>query len=896
MKNIPNNEIWYTTSDNSITNNFDAYAFGSQLLSNTYKDGICKLKFSNDITVIGESAFALNEDIETIILPNSITKIDVGAFSACQGLQEIYIPNSVVEIGECAFGLCVNLMKFSGKFATKDGLCLIVNGIINQFALGNEMHEYSIPTEVSEIGWSSFSDSTLKKVILHENITKIGHSAFCGCENLEEINIPNSVTTIEDAAFQDCVNLKSCFIPKSVLNLGVNVFDGCNDISIIYEDSSKDETENNDLDSLLKKYAEVINVKSNEWKYSGDSSATFVRVPDGVEVITSDAFEACEDVETIYIPSSVKDVDAWAFSDLENLCRFESKYTSEDGKCLIINNTLVGFAGKNLFEYKLPNGITNIAPQAFRCNNYLCSIDIPNGVRTIGYQAFFMCKNLKTVKFPNSLHLIAESAFYNCSSLKKINIPQSVKIIGESAFSECKYLEEITFPDNLAKTKGNIFSGCTNLKNISSQLISNDGRSLVIDGILISYIETTPIDEYRIPNNIKEVAKCAFFGNRSIVKIYIPQSVTKIGSSAFQGCDKLIAVEFESDIPPRFGYASFYGNSSRLVIYVPMGTISKYKKALKEANMDDVLVLDKTKNEDVFHEIVYGNAYDKRISNEKLLSIGISYEREGNEEASISVYEKLVNRKYNDDYPYRELISIYKKRKDVENEIRILSLAMKYLPNRGNSHHKYRTRYERLSSASQNAIYPTKVDIPKIDVKKGDLYEDAILKLPEFNFYYKGYGIIPRTTASQDKTIIDINEYFKTIIDDAEVAYAKKDYTTATVLYERVIQENYWKTDIWDKLIKLYSKAELYDDEIRVLRQGIKHFSQLRDKRLEYVTKLAQKYNALDFLNQRINSGGKIQYYMGRFDLYNPYSIVEKWKERLEKKLKWKEHLSKKSR
>ena len=89
-----------------------------------------------------------------------------------------------------------------------------------------------------------------------------------------------------------------------------------------------------------------------------------------------------------------------------------------------------------------------------------------------------------------------------------------------------------------------------------------------------------------------------------------------------------------------------------------------------------------------------------------------------------------------------------------------------------------------------------------------------------------------------------------------------------------------------DRLIKIYAKAKLFEDEIRVLQYGISHFSTLRDRRLNYVTKLAEKYNATDFLNQRIDSGGKITYYNGIFELYNPFPIIEKWEERLNKKLK----------
>ena len=89
----------------------------------------------------------------------------------------------------------------------------------------------------------------------------------------------------------------------------------------------------------------------------------------------------------------------------------------------------------------------------------------------------------------------------------------------------------------------------------------------------------------------------------------------------------------------------------------------------------------------------------------------------------------------------------------------------------------------------------------------------------------------------------------------------------------------------YDRLIKIYSKAKLHEEEIRILKIGIEHFKQLREKRLAYVMHLAHKYHAVEFAQERINNGKKITYYNGLFELYNPFPIVEKWELRLQKLL-----------
>ena len=134
--------------------------------------------------------------------------------------------------------------------------------------------------------------------------------------------------------------------------------------------------------------------------------------------------------------------------------------------------------------------------------------------------------------------------------------------------------------------------------------------------------------------------------------------------------------------------------------------------------------------------------------------------------------------------------------------------------------------------------------------------------------------------------IWEIQRYFKKLIESAEAAEAKGDYAYAADVYEQIVGEKYWMTAPYDKLIKIYSKAKLYNEEIRVIQLSINHFKSLRAKRLEYVMGLAKKYNAVEFFNQRLEGGGKITYYSGVFELYNPFSIIDKWKERLNKKMK----------
>lgn len=304
----------------------------------------------------------------------------------------------------------------------------------------------------------------------------------------------------------------------------------------------------------------------------------------------------------------------------------------------------------------------------------------------------------------------------------------------------------------------------------------------------------------------------------------------------------------------------------------------------KDANDRRFIVVNKAKWQKAVDEMSKRSAQEKEIAlTASLNNEGIELEKNGKEDEAIIVYEKNVSRRCTATHSYDRLLVIYRKRKDIDNELRIAKLASAIFPKEA----KYQKRISGLMSTPFDIQLPIKAEIHNPTIKHGDLFEQKILELPEFDFYNGGgESNANKVGRSELSPIWEIQRYFKVLIEAADMAESKKDYENAAAIYEQIIGENYWMPTPCDRLIKIYAKAKLVDDEIRVLRYGIEHFSKLRNDRLDYVKRLAQKYNAVDFLNQRIESGGKITYYNGVFELYNPFSIIEKWKERLNKKLK----------
>ena len=79
-------------------------------------------------------------------------------------------------------------------------------------------------------------DLTVECVVLDEQVTSIGESAFDGCKNLVRAELGPNVKEIGGSAFCGCHHLHEITIPASVKRIGACAFRGCGLTAAVFED------------------------------------------------------------------------------------------------------------------------------------------------------------------------------------------------------------------------------------------------------------------------------------------------------------------------------------------------------------------------------------------------------------------------------------------------------------------------------------------------------------------------------------------------------------------------------------------------------------------------------------------------------------------------------------
>ena len=362
-------------------------------------------------------------------------------------------------------------------------------------------------------------------------------------------------------------------------------------------------------------------------KYSGKES--HVVIPYGIDNIENRAFENCDFIEKITIPSSIKSIGYAAFKGCKNLkevhindmsawceIKFDSSIYSNPlfyAKKLYLN-------GKIVEHLVIPDDVTTIKKGTFSYCSCIVSVTIPQTVTVIEERAFSDCYSISRVNIagitqwlniefkdrdasplcnkaclyingdpvlnidiPDGVTSIGNYAFSGYHLLSSVKISDSVTKIGKGAFMYCESLSEIHIPDSVTRIGSEAFESCTSLKKLSlpnsvdkiesysfagcESLVDIDIPPSVISIEDGAFIRCVSLECITIPDSVTQIGRHAFENCSSLKEISLPEGIIKIEDDTFKKCTELKSIHLPESVSV-IGEDAFYYCRSLAEIYI----------------------------------------------------------------------------------------------------------------------------------------------------------------------------------------------------------------------------------------------------------------------------------------------------------------------------------------
>ena len=422
-------------------------------------ENLKKIKFSDNIHTIEREAFYLCMELKDVSLPSKLKKLGNYAFDYCP-IKDISIPQYVENIGYESFdriGLdSITVDEKNKTYDSRENCNALIKTSTNTIiygsnkstvpstvtAIGEEafyncrkLKEITIPAGFKTIGNSAFQDcDALEKVSFSEGLKKIGDGAFFGCSSLKDIKLPDSLKTVGGHAFQDCKKLNEINIPRDLTKTDnlEDIFHGCPIENISVADGNKFYDGRDNCNGVIETASDTLvlgckntNIPSTVKVIGNNPFVTIpseLIVPEGVEVLSDNAFYFNEDLKKISLPSTLKSIGSGAFWD-----------------CCSIR------------EITIPEGISEIKDDTFNHCEKLEKITLPSSLKSIGLFAFNYCEKLKTITLPSTLKSVGSNAFLYCPLLtvnykgskadwKKIKIDDEKNAVEDNWWTKAKII------------------------------------------------------------------------------------------------------------------------------------------------------------------------------------------------------------------------------------------------------------------------------------------------------------------------------------------------------------------------------------------------------------------------------------------------------------------------
>ena len=310
----------------------------------------------------------------------------------------------------------------------------------------------------------------LTKVIIGEDITSVGISAFQNMPSLVRIELPSSIMSVKANAFQGCSNLKEISWSKISENVSI-------------ENTSFAAT------GLVKNKMMFVGSQL-VFVYTDATSADIT----GATKIHGNAFKDCNKITSITIPSTVTAIGSNAFANCTSLTNVTfdniSKITSwgsnifsgvtgkKDGDYMMIGNSVILKAiSKSAPDarYKISSDVAYIADNAFAdVNNSTVYLDLRgrDNAPVLASSAFNGIAGFKTI--------VKNDKEGNFNSKVWSNINTTTIEVPSEKYTTCMFMYNAVVPEGIA-----VYTAKSNAegKVVLTKINKNNARTVVPAGV-----------------------------------------------------------------------------------------------------------------------------------------------------------------------------------------------------------------------------------------------------------------------------------------------------------------------------------------------------------------------------------------------------------------------------
>ena len=351
-----------------------------------------------------------------------------------------------------------------------------------------------------------------------------------------------------------------------------------------------------------------------------------------VTKVGSYAFNCQNELQSIYIPCTVKEVEPYAAIKAEKLNRVNVADESQlenigeqafklciglkrfvfDGTSLKLNT--IGYAAFNsctALEKVQWNGkseLKTIKDYAFFKCISLNNFEMPNTTLSVGNSSFRYNASLTNILLSTSLNYIDEYAFGECG-FSHITLPESLANIQAGAFINNEHLQEITLPERLQGLGSAAFENNSKLESVTfhtaieTMTIGNNAfnQCPILNKVYItnmkSFAQTNFNNAKANPANTSQHIYDA--NGKEIINVVLPMGTKYVNNNAFNGCAFIESIE----MPATMDHVNddiFVGCTALKDVYCYAEEVPEFIGVNNPANMDDVF------QQATLH-VIYGN-------------------------------------------------------------------------------------------------------------------------------------------------------------------------------------------------------------------------------------------------------------------------------------------------